>query len=109
MKMKKSAVTALVIGAILLGLGAVTNSTSAAPELTSCPVPLKGKVRVVNDKADYLVRVRRDAGFTVTSADGQPAAGGDWQFVDHGEDFTIRFVDECPQVSVTMRTHDGIL
>lgn len=55
---------------------------------------LYGKVKVVDYKADFNIKIV-DFGqyLDVQRVDNKADECGEWQFVDFGEDFTVRFVD----------------
>jgi hypothetical protein len=57
-------------------------------------IPLKGKVKVVSYGEDLTVQVvSYGANLSVQAVSYSPDNCGQWQFVDHGEDFTVKFVD----------------
>ncbi len=54
---------------------------------------LKGKVRITKAFADYKVKVMPEGGkLRVKKVTRMPELGGEWQFVENGEDFTIEIV-----------------
>ena len=61
----------------------------------------KGKVRIVDAFPDIKVQVVSSfPDLKVKVVESFPDEIGEWQFVEHGEDFTIQFVDAFPDIKI---------
>lgn len=64
-------------------------------------IPLKGRVKVVNNFADFEVKVVNNfADLNVKKVKSFPQNCGEWQFVESFPDFTIRFVSSHPDFTI---------
>ena len=66
-------------------------------------VKLAGKVKIVNDFADFKVKeVNSFPDIEVKKVNNFPDDCGEWQFVDSFPDFTIQYVDSFPDFTIRM-------
>lgn len=64
-------------------------------------IRLAGKVRIVESFPDIKVQVVSSfPDLKVKVVDSFPDEIGEWQFVEHGENFTIQFVDSFPDIKI---------
>lgn len=64
-------------------------------------IRLAGKVRIVESFPDIKVQVVSSfPDLKVKVVDSFPDDIGEWQFVEHGENFTIQFVDSFPDIKI---------
>lgn len=64
-------------------------------------IRLAGKVRIVDAFPDIKVQVVSSfPDLRVKVVESFPDEIGEWQFVEHGEDFTIQFVDAFPDIKI---------
>lgn len=62
---------------------------------------LAGKVKIVDALADFNVAVVKALpDLNVKVVDCLPEDPGEWQFVEHLPDFTIRIVNSCPDFTI---------
>jgi hypothetical protein len=74
-------------------------------------IPLYGKVRIVTDPdecEDLSVRIAPKWGrMNVKVVESGADECGEWQWVTSGEDFTVRFVEELDDFSITFTNDRG--
>ncbi len=64
-------------------------------------IRLCGKVRIVESFPDIKVQVvSMFPDLKVKVVEHFPDKIGEWQFVEHGEDFTVQFVDAFPDIKI---------
>ncbi|MGP1366338.1 MAG: hypothetical protein ACTTH3_00850 [Schwartzia sp. (in: firmicutes)] len=64
-------------------------------------IRLAGKVRIVDSFPDIKVQVVTSfPDLKVKVVEHFPDEIGEWQFVEHGEDFTIQFVNAFPDIKI---------
>lgn len=64
-------------------------------------IPLYGRVKVVTHTADFDVKVVESAeDLDVRIITYSPGYCGEWQFVEHTPDFTVRFVEHASDFTV---------
>ncbi len=64
-------------------------------------IPLKGKVKIVNDFADFKVKVVTSfPDIEIKTVNSFPDHCGKWQFVENSPDFTIQFVESFPDIKI---------
>jgi hypothetical protein len=83
-----------------------TEPTFDKEDCTCKEIPLYGKVRVIdNPYADFDVKiVEVFPDINVQKVEVAASECGQWQFVEYGEDFTIRYVDVFPDFSIRFVT-----
>jgi len=83
-----------------------TEPTFDKENCTCKEIPLYGKVRVIdNPYADFDVKiVEVFPDINVQKVEVAASECGQWQFVEYGEDFTIRYVDVFPDFSIRFVT-----
>lgn len=91
MKKLIALVVMLFVSTVLIVAG---NTSTPIVDCKCKGIPLHGQVRVVEAQATFDVRVvESQADLDVRLVDSFPDECGEWQFVENGEDFTVRFVD----------------
>ncbi|WP_296956313.1 hypothetical protein [uncultured Dialister sp.] len=64
-------------------------------------IRLAGKVKIVDSFPDIKVRVVTSfPDLKVKTVSSFPHDIGEWQFVDYGEDFTVKFVDSFEDIRI---------
>ena len=81
--------------------------TMAEASVTHCKgIKLCGKVKVVERFADLKVQVVKNfPDLKVKKVKNFANVIGEWQFVSHGEDFTIQYVDHFPDLKIKFVEH----
>lgn len=81
--------------------------TMAEASVTHCKgIKLCGKVKVVERFADLKVQVVKNfPDLKVKKVKNFANDIGEWQFVSHGEDFTIQYVDHFPDLKIKFVEH----
>ena len=79
-----------------------TDPTFDKENCTCKEIPLYGKVRVMDNAfADFDVKiVEAFPDINVQKVEVAASECGQWQFVEYGEDFTIRYVEAFPDFSI---------
>lgn len=69
-------------------------------------IRLAGRVKVVDSFPDIKVRVVSSfPDLKVKTVSSFPDDIGEWQFVDYGEDFTVKFVDSFEDIRIEFVDH----
>lgn len=64
-------------------------------------IRLAGRVRAVDSFPDIKVKIVRSfPDLRVKTVDAFADDIGEWEFVEHGEDFTVEFVDSFPDITI---------
>ena len=86
-----------------------SNSSSEPIDKEHCTckgIPLYGRVRVVEYSADFDVKIiEHSADLDVRIVDFSASNCGEWQFVEHSPDFTVRFVEHSPDFEIRIVEH----
>lgn len=100
--MKNLLKTFLIASLILLSI-----PFTCSASVTHCKgIKLCGKVRVVERFADLKVQVVKNfPDLKVKKVKNFANDIGEWQFVSHGEDFTIQYVDHFPDLKIKFVEH----
>lgn len=94
------AVTAAVLCAAALS-AACAFAGNVTPDGYCRGIMLCGRVKVVEHFPDLRVQVVSSfPDLRVKKVSHFPDAIGEWQFVEHGEDFTVQFVDHFPDLTI---------
>ena len=94
------AVTAAVLCAAALS-AACAFAGNVTPDGYCSGIKLCGRVKVVEHFPDLRVQVVSSfPDLRVKKVSHFPDAIGEWQFVEHGEDFTVQFVDHFPDLTI---------
>ena len=94
------AVTAAVLCAAALS-AACAFAGNVTPDGYFNGIKLCGRVKVVENFPDLRVQVVGSfPDLRVKKVSHFPDAIGEWQFVEHGEDFTVQFVDHFPDLTI---------
>lgn len=99
--MKKTIVilAALFCAAALSALCA--HAANVTPDGYCNGIKLCGRVKVVEHFPDLKVQVVSSfPDLRVKKVQSFPDSIGEWQFVEHGEDFTVQFVDHFPDLTI---------
>jgi hypothetical protein len=103
MKPIASRVVALVVAVVVLGVGAARADDGPTPSPLTKPgvCGMHGKVKIVKAFPKYKIKaVDAFPDIKVQRVNAFPDKGGQWQFVDSGEDFTVQIVDAFPDFTV---------
>ena len=102
MKIFRSVTSVLLLGLLIFGTSFVAEAS-----VTHCKgIKLCGKVRVVERFADLKVQVVKNfPDLKVKKVKNFANDIGEWQFVSHGEDFTIQYVDHFPDLKIKFVEH----
>ena len=69
-------------------------------------IPLYGRVKVITSSADFDVKIiEHSADLDVKVVEYTAGRCGEWQFVEHAPDFTIRLVEHAPDFEIRMVEH----
>lgn len=69
-------------------------------------IPLYGRVKVITSSADFDVKIiEHSADLDVKVVEHTAGRCGEWQFVEHAPDFTIRLVEHAPDFEIRMVEH----
>ena len=91
---------------IILCLSFCFISATRVPECKYNNIQLHGKVKVVSHSADFKVKiVDYAADLNVKPVKYAPNDCGEWQFVEHSEDFTIQFVEYAEDFTIHYVEH----
>ena len=94
------AVSAAVLCAAALS-AACAFAGNVTPDGCCNGIKLCGRVKVVEHFPDLRVQVVGSfPDLRVKKVSHFPDAIGEWQFVEHGEDFTVQFVDHFPDLTI---------
>lgn len=97
----------LLIALSLLSVIIFSVPLSCEAGVTHCKgIKLCGKVKVVERFADLKVQVVKNfPDLKVKKVKNFANDVGEWQFVSHGEDFTIQYVDHFPDLKIKFVEH----
>lgn len=100
--MKMFRLSALILSAaLLLSLAVTAVAAEVTPDGYCKGIRLCGRVKVVEHFADLKVEVVTSfPDLRVKKVGSFADQIGEWQFVDHGEDFTVQFVDSFPDLTI---------
>lgn len=86
---------------LFLGLFSFAHAGKVSSACTLHDIPLYGKVKVVENFADFKVQiVDYFADLKVQPVDSFANSCGKWQFVDSFPDFTVQFVEYFPDFKI---------
>ena len=98
-----------VLALILLGafcLSAVSAASAINRDGYFKGIRLAGRVKVVTSFPDIKVQVVNSfPDLCVKPVNSFPNEIGEWQFVDHGEDFKIQYVNSFPDIKIQFVNH----
>jgi hypothetical protein len=91
---------------LLLVENSFRNPTFNKDNCTCKGIPLYGRVKVITSSADFDVKIiEHSADLDVKVLEYTAGRCGEWQFVEHAPDFTIRLVEHAPDFEIRMVEH----
>lgn len=77
------------------------HASNVTPDGYCNGIRLCGRIKVVDHFPDLSVQLVGSFSYLrLKSVQSFPNSIGEWQFVEHGEDFTVQFVDHFPDLRI---------